>query len=261
MPQPTSTTKKPKGKNMNTEAIQTQLNEAYQLLLDRKNLNFCESDLAKLSAPFLLKLYPSYFEQKRKIIFAGKETNKWLDKHRLLGLCDKSISIEEVVNRYGKQKEFSGTLGGNRGKFMKMYQKIRKRLGSEQPGSIVWNNVLKFDWENGKSDSSRNAKKYPEVNAEIQRVSKKLWQKELEILNPDIIIFGTGWSYDKIIKAHFENKIETIEIIEKKALWKFRINGKILAYRTYHPNATNTKSQKKPYEYYNDIFSDIENAY
>jgi len=92
---------------------------------------------------------------------------------------------------------------------------------------------------------------------QLRELSKRFFQKELELLKPDYIIFATSHTYDGVMKS-FLPDLESSEVIEKKALWKFRSNGAI-CYRTWHPQTINYKAEKKIPEYYQMIIADIKN--
>jgi hypothetical protein len=64
--------------------------------------------------------------------------------------------------------------------------------------------------------------------------------EELEILQPNIIIFNTGHLRDDLLKSRFNTElIETNSPYEKKQIAQVNFTGpneNILSYRTYHPN-------------------------
>lgn len=243
--------------------LNKQLAELYSDILDKTILTdkFENKQLDTYSAPFLLNIDESYLNANKRILFVGKETNKWWGK--LKDFVETSNSIEILQQRY-KAELFGGKVQDKNGNITKYkqepnwnnslfveYKKIRKELLDNVRGSLVWSNLLKFD--NAKSTSySRNTKD----DETVVQISKEIFKRELEILKPDYIIFATSYTYDKIIKEFFEDKITESEVIEPKSLWKFKV-GNITCYRTWHPSTINYKATKNKLEYYIDIINDI----
>lgn len=203
----------------------------------------------------------SYLNSNKKILFIGKETNKWWG--RLKDFIETNNSVEILQDRYraelfgGKVQNKSGGIttykeeaNWNNSLFVE-YKKVRKELLNDIKGALVWSNLLKFD--NAKSTSySRNTND----DESVVQISKEIFNKELEILQPDYIIFAVSYTYDEIIKEFFEDEIYDSQIIESKSLWKFKI-GETVCYRTWHPSTINYKSKKNKLEYYIDIIEDI----
>jgi len=251
---------------MDRDTMQKALDELYKKELDTSRLREIFNDekmLKKISAPFLINVDQSYLDAKIKILFVGKETNKWWGK--LSDFIDMPDSIEILKDRYraeffggevkSKQSSLTNYKAENWGNpFFTEYKKIRKALLDNKKGALVWSNLLKMDFDSGKG-YSKNSK---DIEA-IVSISKHIFKKELEILKPDVIIFATSYTYDKIIKNYYNNQdLETIEIIEPKSLWKFKI-GKTICYRTWHPSTITYKAEKNKLEYYKDVILDIKN--
>jgi uridylate kinase len=72
---------------------------------DELRKNFSTNEISKISAPFLLKIdEEKYLNSKTKILFIGKETNKWWGKLKHFIEFDNSIEIMKL--RY--KSEFEG---------------------------------------------------------------------------------------------------------------------------------------------------------
>lgn len=250
---------------MNISTIQEKLDEIYYDEFDSKKLNetFDVEMQKKISAPFLINVDKNYIEADRKILFVGKETNLWWGKLNDFIAMPDSIQIlkerytaeffgGEVKTKNSTIKTYKAEQWGN--PFFTEYKKIRKELLGDKKGSLIWSNLLKMDFDSGKgySKNSKNVK-------DIVSISKNIFRKELEILKPDIVVFATSYTYDKVIKDFFPDEIETIEIIESKSLWKFKI-GNTICYRTWHPSTIKYKAKKNKLEYYKDIIDNIQNS-
>ena len=236
--------------------FQKKLNQLYKEELKERVITTLK-DKDKISAPLLLNLYPSYLTSDIKIMYVGKETNHWLthqsipdDEKGLEGIynCGK-LDLTRLLERYKEQMDTPSKWKSN--SFFKQYTNIQKQLLGEEVGNIVWNNLFKMYYDRGKGYSKTSL-----GHSELQKISKKIFLKELEILSPDIIIFVTGASYDKVIKEYFKNEYETIEIIIPRKLWKFKYRG-ITCYRTVHPNSIRFTKKEARVDYYQMIIDDI----
>lgn len=231
-------------------------NLSAQLLVERFG-----DRLDDLSAPFLLRIDENYLNSDKKILFVGKETNKWWGK--LKDFTETSNAVQILQERY-KAELFGGDVQNKSGGITSYkkeadwrnplfveYKKIRKELLNNIQGSLVLSNLLKFD--NAKSTSySRNTN----ADESVVQISKQIFIKEFDILKPDYIIFATSYTYDEIIKEFFKDQITDSQIIESKSLWKFKI-GNTICYRTWHPSTIRYKANKDKLEYYMDIINDI----
>lgn len=247
--------------------MQDALDETYEIELDKEYLKsiFNENTIDKISAPHLIKIHKNYIDSNKKILFVGKETNKWWGK--LNHFIDIPNSIDILKQRY-KVEFFGGEVQTSQNKDINKYykaennwnnplfvefKKVRKALLEDKKGSLVWINLLKMD-----SDTKKDYSKNSINNSNIVQVSKKIFLKEFEILQPDIMIFATSYTYDKVIKEFFGNRITESEVIEPKSLWKFKIDNTI-CYRTWHPSTIKYQAKKTKFEYYEDIINDTIN--
>jgi hypothetical protein len=234
---------------------QEHLDLYYKDILTQTNLSDFK-DLDRLSAPFLLKVYDSYLNSDKKIMFVGKETNHWLthssrdeDKKGLKYLINNyEEAYQTLIKRY--EKALIDNSQNNKSAFFSEYKYIQKELGMEELGNIVWNNLFKLAYDQNKG-FSKNSKTHLDVVA----LSKKIFLKELKILKPDILIFVTGSSYDKSIKNTLK-EYETIDVHITKRLWKFKYKD-IICYRTIHPHYYRLNHKKENNNYYNLIAEDI----
>lgn len=89
--------------------IQNELDELYTNVLNKDELKnlFPSDDLEKISAPHLLNIDPNYLEADTKILFVGKETNKWWGKLENFLEVENAIGI--LKDRY-RAKFFGGEI-------------------------------------------------------------------------------------------------------------------------------------------------------
>jgi len=246
--------------------MQEKLDEIYNNDLNKAELkDIFNADTQKVSAPLLLNINNNYLNSNLKIMFIGKETNLWWGK--LQNFIDYADSTSILTNRYNAHF-FGGTVVSSKNKnefkeykaeqwknpFFTQFKKIRKELLGDKKGSLVWNNLLKMD--SGEVGTySKNTKNDPRVVS----ISKNIFVKEFNLLKPDIAIFATSHTYDKVIKDFFPD-YETLEIIEPKSLWKFKI-GNTICYRTWHPSTIKYNAKKDKLLYYDDIILDIKKEF
>ena len=243
---------------MNSKKAQEKLNALYQKVFTQGNIEGLK-DKEKLSAPLLIQAYDTYLNADIKIMYIGKEPNHWLthksideDKRGLNGIfSNNGIDLERLLKRYNKRMTRQDKW--SKSAFFKQYKNIKDQLVDKEvgSGSIVWNNLFKMAYDTGHS-YSKSAKNHSD---KLEELSKKLFLKELKILNPEILIFVTGASYDKVIKNTLID-YETIEVIIPKKLWKFKYKDAI-CYRTVHPDSIRFIKKSKRVDYYQMIIDDI----
>ncbi len=237
-----------------TNAIQSQLTEFYRSEFEaiRRDRTFTDKQAMELSAPYLLSVPENYLTSALKIMYVGKETNGWGGEVKNLhDFLNNEDGVDRLLRRY--EHEMQDEPRWNIKYFIE-YKKIRKSLTGNKKGSIVFSNLMKMDYKQKGNGYSRNSINH---SVQLRELSKRFFQKELELLKPDYIIFVTSHTYDSVIKSFLPDR-ETIEVIEKKALWKFRSNGAV-CYRTWHPQTINYKAEKTIPEYFQMIIDDIKN--
>ncbi len=246
-----------------SENINKQLESLYKEILNKDNLikKFTTHKLTDYSAPFLLKIDKNYLTADKKILFVGKETNRWwgrlkdfTEHHNAVQILQQRYTAElfggEVPNKHGEITKYKKEQNWNN-QFFTEYKKMRKKLLNSTEGALVWSNLLKFD--NAKSSTySRNTKN----DKTVIEISKQIFLKELEILQPDYIVFATSYTYDTIIKDYFDDEIKDSLVIEPHSLWKFKYKN-IICYRTWHPATIKYKALKNKLDYYEDIIQYI----
>jgi hypothetical protein len=239
--------------------IQEQLNKVYQDVLSKTRVEALK-DKERLSAPLLIKVNESFLNATKRIMYIGKETNHWLtdpkislDRRGLMGVykADGSLDIDRLLVRYNKRMTQSENWKKNA--LFKQYKNIKDQLVDTEvgSGSIVWNNLFKMSYDRGRGYSKTSLGH----SSALEEVSKEIFIKEIEILKPDILIFVTGASYDKVIKNYLQ-EYKTIEVVIPKKLWKFKYKH-MVCYRTIHPDGMRFVKKELQEDYYQMIIDDI----
>lgn len=225
-------------------AIQEKLNAFYLKVL--KEVNFNDEQREQLSKPLLISVPQAYLDAPLRVMFIGKETNGW--KGKLSGFDGSQNGIEQLLARYDKQMDEPASYGA----FTRMHHHIAATLTDGRKESVLWNNLMKMDWYQGKT-SGRNSLGHSE---ELHHLSRQMLKFEVELLQPHVMLFGSGPRYDSAIKATFP--IQNSRRIVPRALWAFESNG-TLCYRMRHPQARVDKNKVfEPVEvYYNRALDEI----
>ena len=251
--------------------IENELDKLYSNIFNKDELrkNFSTNEISKISAPFLLKIdEEKYLNSKTKILFIGKETNKWWGKLKHFIEFDNSIEImklryksefeggvviasDGIGNLDGVKKYKAKNWGSNA--FFSKYKYIQEQT-KDLDSYVVWTELLKCD--SGEKGSSRNSNHIKS----IVELSIKTLKQEIDILKPDYIIFVTATSkntkeYDDIIKKVCDGYVTDNNSIIKGKYWKFKYQD-IQCYRTLHPLSYQF-SKNKSVDFYKKIIEDI----
>lgn len=199
--------------------------------------------------PHLLCVSQEYLDARVRVMFVGKETNGWYG--RLFSYYDGTCSITDLLGRYWDQMSEAG----GHGAFLHSLDRIAHEFTGATRKSIIWANLMKMDWYQGRKDN-RNSVKH---SKQLRDFSQAVLRFEVGLLKPDIILFGTGGTrpYDDAIKATFLNRSNS-QVLVRKALWQFDIEDiacdrKIACCRLRHPQArVDVKRAFKPTQVYYD---------
>lgn len=194
-----------------------------------------------LSAPFLLSVSQAYLEAPVRVMFVGKETNGWYDK---LGVFyERHDGIDIVKARYEDQ----GSSSTGSSEFLRQWKRFAEVFGEGNRAAVCWNNLMKMDWYRPNRGYSRTSIGH---STHLFNFSVAAVRFEIKVLKPDLIIFGTGHTYDRALKAVLPIR-ETVSV-ELKALWHFRSKG-IECFRTFHPDAWDCPPRRPVQDCYREI--------
>jgi len=195
------------------------------------------------SYPFLINVPDKFIEAENKIMVLGQETHGWCGSLNDFNISD----IESTMTKYEstfQKRILSREKSKGKSCFIHRLVKISNRVNKIDNTKIIWNNLLKVDY-NGKS-----SKKYKF----IVDMSIEILKKELELLKPNILLCQTGTQYDFILKKIFPDRNNLR--LEPRKLWKFTYLN-LTIYRINHPCARVKGGIKK---YYNECIKDIQST-
>ncbi|SAK84984.1 hypothetical protein AWB82_05738 [Caballeronia glebae] len=195
----------------------------------------------ELSAPFLLSVSQAYLDAPLRVMFIGKETNGWCGKLRAFYERPDGIAIAKT--RYEDQQ----ARGTGNSEFLRQWKRFADAFAGGNRAAVCWNNLMKMDWHRPKRGYSRTSIGH---SAHLFDFSVAAVHFEIELLKPDLIIFGCGHKYDRALKAVLPER-QAVKV-EPKALWHFRSNG-IECFRTFHPDAWDCHAPRTIRQYYQEI--------
>lgn len=204
----------------------------------------------KLAYPLLLKDWGYYEAEKRLMIF-GQETNGWGDKGDCIYGDRDDTDVDVLLDRYFKF--FNDGDVKHPGPFwniVKQFVKVarEKYNGDQEDVQYLWNNLVKV----GKQGIGRPDKHYGTV---IKPHFNRLILTEIELLEPDYIVFFTGPDYDFVLNDVFGNPEKcVVDGFSEKELCELKLpcpNVK-KAFRTYHPQFLSRNNPNRPYKEFLD---------
>jgi hypothetical protein len=169
--------------------LNKQLKSVYEPYLEElKVLSKEQAD--KFSYPLLMKVFPDYETVNKKVLYVGKETYTWIDT---MDNCA-NLSVEYIMDSY-EEFAFAKDYHGRNSPFWRFIKTFHESInGKDSPNGLLWTNFSKCD-SNGTT---------PDYN--LQKLNDKgfdLLLEELKIVNPDIVIFITGWDYERQFQRVF----------------------------------------------------------
>lgn len=206
-------------------SVDAELAEKYLSILRNHDLAQIYGQRNAYSGIFLPSVGERYEPSGVRTMIVGKETLGWRNK-TCNGKLKHRFELEDVIASQEQHAKVLVSLGA-KSKFIQFYRSACKRLNDDKKGdSIVWANLLCVS---DHSKSPVGSKAFEAVKA----LSKDLLIAQIEVLQPSVILFVTGTSYDKYIREFFPDRQASVALCPGK-LWSFRI-GNSQCFRTSHP--------------------------
>ena len=130
-----------------------------------------------------------------------------------------------------------------RGKsFFNFVRDIAQKSGKN---GILWANIYAFDYKGGHINNIEDK----EIIKEIETISKKIIVAQIEVLNPDIVIFATGNQGVYARRRYFPNsdlkERTSIEGYPSEDLWSFKLpDYEAQCYRIHHPSSFHSEKKQ-----------------
>ncbi len=191
-----------------------------------EELGVLAAEQENLAGLFVGSVSDEYLGSSRRVMIVGKETRSWIGGLRKAeNFHDAETYIGHAMQRHAAYLQDPQA----KSKFFQFYKETSRKFAGNKPAlpkSVAWANLFCLSY---KTQTPVQAMGQFE---RIKNLSRELLRAQIEVLEPDVIFFVTGASYDKYIKEFFE--ISEGRAIVKKSLWSFKADG-IPCYRTTHP--------------------------
>lgn len=185
-----------------------------------------------LSGLFLPVVNPAYLESAVRVMLVGQETRGWGRELRVLAAGDRTPEALHayVQGQMALYEKFSRTAPGS-SRFRQFHAALHAGLGRSVAAgrnAVFWGNLLCVSL-NGKSP-----RRASEIDA-IATVSRKLLAIQFEVLRPDLVVFGTGYGYDTLLKQQV-GSYTTLPGLRPRHYWPFEVHSPgFRAWRVRHP--------------------------
>jgi len=215
---------------MDSEAKVTEMNSRLRDIY-KPYLQFLQEEFSAeaeyVSLPLFMQIDSTYFQNRFKILFIGKELEEWFGN-----ISKKEMfNVDNLMNIYQNYQ----TSGRNDSPFWKFINDIKNDVNGSDDGGYMWTTISKFNFH-------RNTP--PPVIQQRNDSGFELLREEIEILQPDMVFFLTGFSYDEQLKHVFPGI--DYEMIQKNVMYK--INQEVLPENSLillHPKALEERGIKE----------------
>lgn len=229
--------------------LNEQLKARYIAALETADLDFMPMLNAYRTEPekglndvFLPQVAAGYEAAPLKVMVMGRETTLW---NYGKGQTFRTVAeyVECGMTRHGEfQNRFLETPGSTSG-LIRLLKNVGKATSDE---GLVWCNL--FAVAHDAADPRKNLAAWPHVRA----LSKALLDIQIEVLQPDVIIFANGIDSAGIRREFFPHaqpggavagdrctgtRHWEADKVSKRHLWGFQLDGRIECFRTQHPSA------------------------
>lgn len=208
-------------------SFEESLAQSYLDVLQADSLQDVFGDGCRLSGLFLSSLPSDFGHARYRVMIVGMEPKKWRDG-KCPFRCREAPTLKAVREAMTVHREFLAERPGPH-RFLQFFNQAKRQLESGLNGkevALMWANLFCVSEVAGSPTRSAHFDR-------IQTVSAKLLQAQIDLVNPDAIIFTTGWRYDRYLRDCFPERQDS-KALEPKRLWRFR-HGKTLCLRTSHP--------------------------
>jgi hypothetical protein len=189
---------------MDSEAKVTEMNgrlrNIYQPYLQFLKKEFT-AEAKHVSLPLFMQIDSSYLQSRFKILFVGKELEEWFGNISK----EEMFNVESLMNIY---KDYE-TAGRNDSPFWRFINDINDEVNGTGQTGYMWTTISKFNFHKNTP---------PPVIQQRNDSGFELLREEIEILQPDMVFFFTGFSYDEQLKHVFPGI--GYEMIQKNVMYK-----------------------------------------
>lgn len=203
-----------------------ELKSEYQKVLEHSEIETLFSAHSELSGVFLPSPSQNYFNSHPRVFVVGQETRGW--RNRSCSIKNQ-YSIDDVgLDASMKLSQEFSSSGEKQSTFLQFYRKLASRIYSDSRDAALWSNQFCVSYKSGSPEGLPTG-----AFDIVKKISFGLLRAQIDILEPNVIVFTTGPDRDKYIKECFP-EYETVDIVEPRRLWHFKV-GDVDCIRTSHP--------------------------
>lgn len=212
---------------MNDDSASERLAQSYLPVLRGNSLKEAFTAAPQLSGLFLSSLPKDFAYAKYRIMVVGMEPKHWRDRTcPFKGGSDATLSavLDSMKVHRGVLEQPAGPH-----KFLQFFKHANMQVQASLSGkkvAFIWANLFCA------SEAARSPVRSTRLT-QIQTMSGSLLRAQIEVANPDAIIFTTGWRYDKYLRSYFPERQNGVARSPKR-LWTFQLK-ETLCLRTSHP--------------------------
>ena len=211
----------------------------------------------RISNPWLLHVSDKYANAAKRVMLIGQEPWGWK------GQYSKEKSAEWLMEKYRVFIDHQTTKGEYRpSPIWNLYRNIIE-WGRESNTHVISNNIGKLCYVKKNKDGKWKAGTHG-FHETVNRLMIPIFRKEIEICQPDIIIFVCGKDYEHKYIREWLGDYEAVGVegISKEKLAELRFNDSSLhlpkVIRTYHPRYLQMNKNKTNWG--KEIYSILEKA-
>jgi hypothetical protein len=210
--------------------VRAALAERYADALDAGLTDAMRTDTA-LSGVFLPDVPSGYLASPMRVMLLGKETQQWFQG---IAHVQRFPTMRAYAESSMQESRRVAGIAPGKSKFGQFRKRLDEALlrHSGQPVQHLWSNLFCTAHHRGSPVRSAQFQ-------DICTLSKALLQAQMEVLQPDVLLFTTGVgtsSYDAHIRALLPVTDSSTGMAHHipGQLWTFKVQGRP-AYRTAHP--------------------------
>jgi hypothetical protein len=228
------------------EELNLDLQIRYAEVVDLASLRLLASH-QDLSSLFVPAVSDSYLRSTARLMIVGRETARWGKNLRAdLASPERSATIQTYLKH---QMQYHQRMIGKvkaSSKFFQFYREASQKVAAPEDRELgnapVWANLFCFDAAGTRPDRGTKC------STEIVRLSIDLLRIQIEVLQPQLIVFTTGTSCDHYLRDHFNDRFDSKVYIPKR-IWGFKLpittaearSDPAIAFRTPHPRHSTTR--------------------
>lgn len=204
----------------------------------------------ELSPPLLIDPPSEYFDARHRLLIVGQQTCGWSWDGPMLNQTDDHV--EALMSQY-RGFDLGSTYRST--PFWAAARKLNNLLNGDGDAKFLWGNLVRTDEVHFGINGRKRYRRPPEhIEENLCRFT--LLQREIEILEPRVVVFFTGPYYDiRLIKSFVDgatlHEVNDLQVLDRV------VHSKVpnTSYRCYHPGYLRRRGLTD--EYLNCIVSDV----